>query len=69
MILDQIDDDLGDMHFCKFLITHSYFYSKDDVNYFEVLFESIPDYRKIVLLLSLNKKDDNSIFECGFFKK
>ena len=38
------------------------------VNYFKDLFESIPDYRKIVLLLFLNKNDDNFLYECGLLK-
>ena len=37
-------------------------------NYFKDMFESIPDYRKIVLLMFLIKNDENLIKECGFLK-
>ena len=37
-------------------------------NYFENLFESIPNYRKIVLLLFLIKNDVDLLNECGFPK-
>ena len=40
----------------------------DDVNYFKDLFESIPDYKKIVLLLFLIKNDVDFLNECGFLK-
>ena len=40
----------------------------NNVKYFEDLFESIPDYRKIVLLLFLIENDVNSLYECGFKK-
>ena len=36
-------------------------------DYFQNIFESIPDYGKIVLLISLIKKDKN-LLECGFLK-
>ena len=38
------------------------------VNYFKDLFESIPDYKKIVLLMFLIKNDVNFLYECGFSK-
>ena len=38
------------------------------VNYFTDLFESIPDYRKIVLLMFLIENDFNFLYECGFLK-
>ena len=41
----------------------------DDVNYFKELFGSIPDYRKIVILLFLIKKDVDLLRGCGFLKK
>ena len=41
----------------------------DNVNYFKDLFESIPDYRKIVLLIFLIQNDKNLIKEIGFSKK
>ena len=40
----------------------------DHVNYFKDLFESIPDYRKIVMLLFPIKNDIDKLNECGFFK-
>ena len=38
------------------------------VNYFRGLFESIPDYKKIVLLMFLIKNDVNFLYECGFVR-
>ena len=40
----------------------------DNVNYVEDLFESIPDYKKIVLLMFLIENDVNFLKECGFLK-
>ena len=40
----------------------------DNVYYFKDLFESIPDYKKIVLLMFLIKNDVNFLNECGFLK-
>ena len=40
----------------------------NNVNYFKDLFESIPDYRKIALLMFLIKNDVNFLYECGFLK-
>ena len=40
----------------------------NSVNYFTDLFESIPDYKKIVLLKFLNKIDVSFLYECGFLK-
>ena len=40
----------------------------NNVNYFKDLFESIPDYKKIVLLTFLVKNNANSLYECGFLK-
>ena len=37
-------------------------------NYFTGLFESIPDYKKVVLLMFLIKNDVNFLYECGFLK-
>ena len=36
--------------------------------YFKDLFESITDYRKIVLLLFLIKNDNEFLQECGFLR-
>ena len=38
------------------------------VNYFTDLFESIPDYKKIVFLMFVIKNDFNFLYECGFLK-
>ena len=40
----------------------------DNINYFKELFESIPDYKKIVLLMFLIKNDVNFLYECGFLE-
>ena len=40
----------------------------DNINYFKDLFESIPDYKKTVLLMFLIKNDVNFSYECGFLK-
>ena len=40
----------------------------DNIKYFKDLFESIPDYKKIVLLMFLIKNDVNFLYECGFLK-
>ena len=40
----------------------------DIINLFKDLFESIPDYKKIVLLRFLIKNDNNFLYECGFSK-
>ena len=37
-------------------------------NYFEDMFESIPVYRKIVLLIPFMKNDSDFLNECGFSK-
>ena len=40
----------------------------DNTNYFKDLFESIHDYRKIVLLIFLIQNDKNLLKEIGFSK-
>ena len=40
----------------------------NNVNYFKDLFESIPDYKEIVLLMFLIKNDVNFLDECGILK-
>ena len=40
----------------------------DNISYFKDLFESIPNYKKIVLLMFLIKNDVNFLYECGFLK-
>ena len=37
-------------------------------NYFKDIFESIPDYRKIILLIFLIQNDKNLLKEIGFSK-
>ena len=37
-------------------------------NFFKDLFESIPDFRKVVLLLHLIQNDDDLLKECGILK-
>ena len=41
----------------------------DNVKYFIDLFESIPDYKRIVLIMFLIKNDVNFLYECGFLKR
>ena len=38
-------------------------------NYFEDMFESIPDYKKIVLLMFLIQNDKNLLLEIGFSER
>ena len=40
----------------------------NNLNYFNDMFESIPDFRKIVLLMFLIKNHVNLLYECGFLK-
>ena len=40
----------------------------NNVNCFNDKFESLPDYRKVVLLMFLIKNDVNLLYECGFLK-
>ena len=40
----------------------------DYVIYFKDMFESIPHYKRIVLLLFLKKNDEKLLEECGFLK-
>ena len=37
-------------------------------NFFKDIFESIPEYRKIVSLVFLIQIDVNCLYECGFLK-
>ena len=41
----------------------------DNQNYFKNLFESIPDYRKIIILIFLIQNDKKLLKEIGFSKK
>ena len=40
----------------------------DNINYFTDFFESIPDYKKIVLIMFLIKDDVDFLYECCFLK-
>ena len=40
----------------------------NNTNYFKDLFESIPDYKKIVLLMFIIKNDVNFLYECEYLK-
>ena len=68
LILHQIDTAQSEMCFSKISITHSV-YQMDQVNYFKDLFESISDYRKIVLLMFLNQIAKNLLGEIGFSER
>ena len=67
LIYDLIDTAHADMCFSNISITHSVYYT-DNVDYFKDPFKSIPDYKKIVLLIFLIKNDINFLYECGFLK-
>ena len=67
LIYDQIGTPHADMCFSNILITHSVYYM-DQINYFKDLFESIPDYWKILFLMFSIKNDDDLLKECGFLK-
>ena len=41
----------------------------DIIKYFKDLFESTPDYRKVVLLMFLIKNNNDLLTECGFLKE
>ena len=38
----------------------------DNIIYFKDLFESIPDYRKTLILMFLFRNDNDLLIECGF---
>ena len=40
----------------------------DNINYFKDFVESIPNYKKFVILMFLIKNDVNFLYECGFLK-
>ena len=40
----------------------------DKINFFKDSLKSIPDYRKLALLMFLIKNDENLLTECGFLK-
>ena len=41
----------------------------DNENYFKDLFESIPDYRKLVLIIFLIQKDKDFLLKIGFSER
>ena len=63
LIYDQIDKPHADMCFSITTITHFVYYM-NNINYFTDLFESVPDYRKNVLLIFLIKNDVTFLYEC-----
>ena len=67
LIYDQIDTPHADMCFSIIVITHS-ISVMDHKDYFKDLFKSIPNYRKIVLLMFLIGNDLDFLTECRFFK-
>ena len=64
-ILDKINTAHSDMCFSNITITHSLFYMNNP-NCFRDIFESIPYYRKIALLMFLIKNDKDLLLEIGF---
>ena len=67
LIHDEIDSAHADMCFSNITITHSVYYM-EKVKYFKDLFESIPDYRIIVLLRFLIKNDAELLQECDYLR-
>ena len=68
LLYDEIDTAHADMCFSNITITHSIFYM-NNTNYFKDLFESIPDYKKIVLITFLIQNVKNSLKEIGFSER
>ena len=67
LFYDEIDTSHAEMCFSNITITHSI--NKINYgNYFTDKFESIPDYRKTVLLIFIFQNDDDLVRECGFLK-
>ena len=56
------------MCFSNITITHSV-YQMSNINYFKDFFESIPDYKKVVLIMFLIRNDVNFFYECGFLER
>ena len=67
LIFDQIDTAHSDMCFSNITTTHSVHWM-DNLIYFKDLFESIPDFREIVLILFSIQIDKNLLEEMGFSK-
>ena len=51
-----------------FLLSHILYIKMKNSNFFKDIFESIDDYKKIVLLIFLNQNDKNLLKEIGFSK-
>ena len=67
-IYDQIDTPHADMCFSNIAIPHSVC-KMDNSNYFKDLFESIPNYKKIVLIIFLIQNDKDLLHEIGFSER
>ena len=67
LVYDQIDSANCNMCFSNISITH-FIFKMNYEKYFKDLFESIPDYKKIVLLIFLIQKDKKFLKEIGFSK-
>ena len=68
LIYDQIETAHADMCFSNITITHSVYYMNNH-NYFKDIFESIHDYKKVVLLIFLFQNDKNLLNEVGFTQR
>ena len=68
LFLYQIDTPHSDMCFSNITITHSVFWMNNS-NYFTDIVESMPDYRKVVLLLSVIKNDKYLLLDIGFSER
>ena len=67
LIYDEIGSTHANMCFSIVTKTHSKFWM-DHKNHFKDLFESIEDYRKIILLIFLFQNDDDLLKEREFLK-
>ena len=67
LIYGEISSPHANMCFSNITITHSVHYM-DKINCFKSLIESIPDYRRIVLIMFLIRNDFDLIKEIGFLK-
>ena len=68
LIYDRIDTAHADMCFSNITSSHS-MYHMDISKNFEGLLGSIPNYRKIVLLIFIFQNDKDSIREIGFSER
>ena len=65
LIYDQLDTTHADMCFSNITIAHSV-YKMNYENYFKDMFESIPEYREIVSIKYIFRKDKNLLREVSF---